>query len=128
MPLTLADLKARVARLGRLEWGFAREVALQRGADDVLLFRRRKKCQAPARSGRGQPGQTAFSTGAVRGSAQKHPATNPRAPAYPASPRARAGAGPARVPFSSGERLHPLPAVPAPASLPIDLIRGSAWW
>jgi hypothetical protein len=40
--LTVADLKARIARLGRLERGFAREVALQRGAEDQLLFRERK--------------------------------------------------------------------------------------
>jgi len=41
--LTLVDLKARIVRLGRLERGFAREVALQRGAEDELLFRERKQ-------------------------------------------------------------------------------------
>jgi len=41
--LTVADLKARIARLGRLERGFAREVALQRGAEDEPLFRERKQ-------------------------------------------------------------------------------------
>jgi hypothetical protein len=40
--LTLADLKARIVRLGRLERGFAWEVALQRGAEDEPLFRERK--------------------------------------------------------------------------------------
>ena len=39
MQLTVVDLKARIARLERLERGFAREVALQRGAEDQLLFR-----------------------------------------------------------------------------------------
>jgi hypothetical protein len=43
MQLTLADLKARIARLGRPERGFAREVAPQRGAEDQLLFRERKQ-------------------------------------------------------------------------------------
>jgi hypothetical protein len=42
MQLTLADLKARIVRLERLERGFAREVALQREAEDQLLFRERK--------------------------------------------------------------------------------------
>ena len=41
MQLTLVDLKARIARLGRLERGFAREVALLRRAEDELLFRER---------------------------------------------------------------------------------------
>jgi hypothetical protein len=41
--LTLVDLKARTARLAPLERGFAREVALQRGAQDQLLFRERKQ-------------------------------------------------------------------------------------
>jgi hypothetical protein len=35
--------KARIARLERLERGFAREVALQRGAEDQRLFRERKQ-------------------------------------------------------------------------------------
>jgi hypothetical protein len=39
MHLTLVDLKARIARLG----GVAREVALQRGAEDQLLFREGKQ-------------------------------------------------------------------------------------
>jgi hypothetical protein len=43
MQLTLTDLKARIVRLGRLERGFAREIGLQRGAEDELLFRERKQ-------------------------------------------------------------------------------------
>jgi hypothetical protein len=43
MQLTVVDLKARIARLGQLERGFAREVALQREAEDQLLFRERKQ-------------------------------------------------------------------------------------
>ena len=43
MQLTVADLKARIARLEQLERGFAREVALQRGAEDELLFREPKQ-------------------------------------------------------------------------------------
>jgi hypothetical protein len=43
MQRTLVDLKGRIARLGRLERRFAREVALQRGAEDQLLFRERKQ-------------------------------------------------------------------------------------
>jgi hypothetical protein len=38
-----ADLKGRIARLGRLERGFAREIGLQREAEDQLLFRERKQ-------------------------------------------------------------------------------------
>jgi hypothetical protein len=41
MQLTLVDLKARILRLGRLERGFAREIAPQREAEDPLLFRER---------------------------------------------------------------------------------------
>jgi hypothetical protein len=40
---TPADLKARVERLDRLAPGLAREVELQRGAEDALLFRERKQ-------------------------------------------------------------------------------------
>jgi hypothetical protein len=43
MQLTVAGLKARIARLERLERGFAREIGLQRGAEDELLFRERKQ-------------------------------------------------------------------------------------
>jgi hypothetical protein len=43
MQLTLADLKARIERLARLEQGFAREIGLQREAEDQLLFRERKQ-------------------------------------------------------------------------------------
>jgi hypothetical protein len=53
MQLTVADLKARIARRGRPERGFAREVARQGGAEDQLLFRERKKCLASAGSARG---------------------------------------------------------------------------
>jgi hypothetical protein len=42
MQLELRDLKARIERLDRLAQGLAREVALQKGAEDVLLFRERK--------------------------------------------------------------------------------------
>lgn len=34
---------SRIARLGRLERGFAREVALQRGTEGVLLFGERRQ-------------------------------------------------------------------------------------
>jgi hypothetical protein len=43
MQLTLVDLKARIERLGQLERGFAREVALQREAEDQLRFGERKQ-------------------------------------------------------------------------------------
>ena len=43
MQLTLADLKARIVRLERLERGFAREIGLQREAEDQLLFREREQ-------------------------------------------------------------------------------------
>jgi hypothetical protein len=43
MQLTLADIKARIERLDRLAQGLAREAELQRGAEDVLLFRERKQ-------------------------------------------------------------------------------------
>jgi hypothetical protein len=42
MQLTPGDLKARIARLDRLARGLAREVGLQKGAEDVLLFRERR--------------------------------------------------------------------------------------
>jgi hypothetical protein len=40
--MQLTDLKGRIARLDRLAKRLAREVELQRGAKDVLLFRERK--------------------------------------------------------------------------------------
>jgi hypothetical protein len=43
MQLELRDLKARIRRLDQLAWGLAREVGLQRGAEDVLLFRERRQ-------------------------------------------------------------------------------------
>jgi hypothetical protein len=43
MQLTLADIRGRIERLGRLGQGLAREVDLQRGAEDLLLFRERKQ-------------------------------------------------------------------------------------
>jgi hypothetical protein len=43
MQLELADLKARIARLDQLARGLAKEVGLQRGAEDVLLFRERRQ-------------------------------------------------------------------------------------
>jgi hypothetical protein len=43
MQLELRDLKARIARLDQLARGLAREVGLQRGAEDVLLFRERRQ-------------------------------------------------------------------------------------
>jgi hypothetical protein len=43
MQLELPDLNARIVRLDRLAWGLAKEVGLQRGAEDVLLFRERKQ-------------------------------------------------------------------------------------
>jgi hypothetical protein len=43
MQLELADIKARIARLDRLARGLAEEVGLQRGAEDVLLFRERRQ-------------------------------------------------------------------------------------
>jgi hypothetical protein len=43
MQLTLADLKGRIARLERMVKGLAREVDLQRGGEDLLLFRERKQ-------------------------------------------------------------------------------------
>jgi hypothetical protein len=43
MQLELRDLKARIERLDRLARGLAKEVGLQRGAEDVLLFRERRQ-------------------------------------------------------------------------------------
>jgi hypothetical protein len=43
MQLELPDIKARVERLDRLARGLAKEVALQKGAEDVLLFRERRQ-------------------------------------------------------------------------------------
>ena len=43
MQLELRDLKARIERLDRLARGLAREIGLQRGAEDVLLFRERRQ-------------------------------------------------------------------------------------
>jgi hypothetical protein len=43
MQLELADIKARIARLDHLARGLAKEVGLQRGAEDVLLFRERRQ-------------------------------------------------------------------------------------
>jgi transposase-like protein len=41
--LQVRDLKARIVRLEQLAKGLAKEVALQRGAEDVLLSRERKQ-------------------------------------------------------------------------------------
>lgn len=43
MQLGLADLKARIVRLEQLARGLGREVALQRGAEDLLLAREREQ-------------------------------------------------------------------------------------
>jgi hypothetical protein len=43
MQMEFTHLKARVERLDRAGPGLAKEVALQKGADDVLLFRERKQ-------------------------------------------------------------------------------------
>jgi hypothetical protein len=43
MRLELRDLKARIERLDQLARGLAKEVGLQKGAEDVLLFRERKQ-------------------------------------------------------------------------------------
>jgi hypothetical protein len=43
MQLELRDIKARIARLDQLARGLAREVGLQKGAEDVLLFRERRE-------------------------------------------------------------------------------------
>jgi hypothetical protein len=43
MQLTLADIKARIARLDGLMKGLAKEVGTQRGAETVLLFRERRQ-------------------------------------------------------------------------------------
>jgi hypothetical protein len=43
MQLTVADIKARIARLDRLMKGLVKDVGLQRGAEDVLLFRERRQ-------------------------------------------------------------------------------------
>jgi hypothetical protein len=43
MQFTVADLKGRIARVDRLARGLAKEVGLQRGAEDVLLFRERRQ-------------------------------------------------------------------------------------
>jgi hypothetical protein len=43
MQLTVADLKGRIARLEKLARGLAKEVGLQRGAEDVLLSRERRQ-------------------------------------------------------------------------------------
>ncbi len=43
MQLTVSDLEARITRLDHLTRGLAREVALQKGAEDELLFREKKQ-------------------------------------------------------------------------------------
>jgi hypothetical protein len=43
MQLTLADIKARIERLDRLARGLAKEVGLQKDAEDVLLFREKRR-------------------------------------------------------------------------------------
>jgi hypothetical protein len=43
MQLDLPDIKARIARLNQLARGLAMEVALQKGAEDALLFRERRQ-------------------------------------------------------------------------------------
>jgi hypothetical protein len=43
MQLELPDIKARIERLDRLARGLAKEVALQKGAEDVLLYRERRQ-------------------------------------------------------------------------------------
>ena len=43
MQLELSDLKARIEPLDQLARGLAKEVGLQRGAEDVLLFRERRQ-------------------------------------------------------------------------------------
>jgi hypothetical protein len=43
MQLELRDIKARIERLDRLARGLAEEVRLQKGAEDVLLFRVRRQ-------------------------------------------------------------------------------------
>ena len=39
----MADLKALIGRLGQLARGLAKEIGLQRAAEDVLLFRERRQ-------------------------------------------------------------------------------------
>jgi hypothetical protein len=59
MQLTVAGIKARIARLDRLARGLAKEVALQRGTEDVLLFREPGSTCEPFRRrwpGRRRPG------------------------------------------------------------------------
>jgi hypothetical protein len=43
MQLTVADLKGRIARLDGLARGLAREIGLQKAAEDVLLFWERRQ-------------------------------------------------------------------------------------
>jgi hypothetical protein len=43
MQLELRDLKARIERLDRLARGLAKKVGLEKGAEDVLLFRERRQ-------------------------------------------------------------------------------------
>jgi hypothetical protein len=43
MQLELRDLKARIARLDQLARGLAKEIGLQKGAEDVLMFRERRQ-------------------------------------------------------------------------------------
>jgi hypothetical protein len=42
MQLQLRDVKGRIARLGRLDRGLAREVTLWKGGNDPLLFAERR--------------------------------------------------------------------------------------
>jgi hypothetical protein len=53
MQLTVTDLKARVRRLEELSRGLAWEGALQRGVQDVLLYRERKEYLAALRDALG---------------------------------------------------------------------------
>ena len=82
MQLTLADLKGRIERLDRLARGLAKEVALQRGAEDVLLFReRRQYLRAIQEALAGAEAARVVLEGAVKrmGAAERHSSPAPAA-------------------------------------------------
>ena len=67
MRLTVARLRARVARLERLSLGLGREALAQRGAVDVLLYAERKEYLAAVHDARaGVEAARVVLAGAVR--------------------------------------------------------------
>jgi hypothetical protein len=129
MQLTLADIKRRIDRLHRLARGLAREVEMQRGAEDVLLFRERKQYLAVVQDapGRGRRGAGAAGRGGESsGPAPASPASSSERSVLRQAPEVRAVCGSAaRTDPRGGLGATPVPtATPQPRK---DLRRGT-WY